>query len=103
MYGYLLESLGIFTRESMKSRKCLDGHNQFTNRWVKTVFQYHMSNENIIIMRAEVIPSQRPNEKRPYPMGCSFWDIRKGHGCPLHLHGRVSMLHIIIAVKPEHL
>ena len=67
VYEYLVESPGVFTRESMKSRKSLEAHNQFTNGWVKTVFYYRIANENIVILRAEVIPSQRLNEKPHVP------------------------------------
>lgn len=37
IYNYLVNSLGIFTREVMKNHKSLDAHNQFNSSWARTV------------------------------------------------------------------
>ena len=65
VYDYLINSPGIFTRESMKSRKSLEAHNQFVCGWVRTVFCYTAKTN--VILKADVMPSQRLNESPHIP------------------------------------
>ena len=67
VYTYLVETPGVFTREAMKNRKSLQAHNQFASGWVKTVFHYRVPSSDVIIMKAEVTPSQRLNEEPHVP------------------------------------
>ena len=46
----------------MKNRKSLAGHNQFTSGWVRIVYHYQNIGSNFMILKAEVMPSQRLNE-----------------------------------------
>jgi len=63
VYTYLIDTPGVFTRESMKNRKSLEAHNQFSSGWVQTVFHYvPSSSSDIFIMKADVKPSQRLND-----------------------------------------
>ena len=62
IYHYLVETPGIFTRESMKSRKSLEAHNQFISGWVRTVYHYQKTGSNFVILKTEVMPSQRLNK-----------------------------------------
>ena len=47
---YLIDTPGVFTRESMKNRKSLEGHNQFSSGWVQTVFHYVPSSSSDIFI-----------------------------------------------------
>ena len=67
VYAYLVETPGIFTREAMKNRKSLEAHNQFISGWVKTVFYYQVPSSDVMIMKAEVTPSQRLNDEPHLP------------------------------------
>ena len=62
VFDYLLNTPGVYTRESMKNRKSLEAHNQFTSEWVRTVFLYQEKGALVSILKAEVTPSQRLNE-----------------------------------------
>ena len=37
---YLIETPGVFTRESMRNRRILEAHTQFESGWVKTVLDF---------------------------------------------------------------
>ena len=67
IYHYLVETPGIFTREFMKSRNSLDTHNQFISGWVRTVYHYQKTGSNFVILKVEVMPSQRLNEEPHVP------------------------------------
>ena len=49
----------------MKNRKSLEAHNQFISGWVRTVYHYQKIGLNFMILKVEVMPSQRLNEN-PY-------------------------------------
>ena len=59
---YLEETSGVFTRVSMKNRKSLEAHNQFISGWVRTVYHYQKTGSNFVILKTEVMPSQRLNK-----------------------------------------
>ena len=68
IYVYLIETPGVFTRESMKNRKSLEAHNQFISGWVRTVYHYQKIGSNFMILKADVMPSQRLNENPHLPL-----------------------------------
>lgn len=63
VYDYLINTPGVFTREAMQNRKSLEAHNQFTSGWVRTVRHYSVPHKSIVILKAEVTPSQRVNDE----------------------------------------
>ena len=64
VYSYLVETPGVFTREAMKNRKSLEAYNQFISGWVRTIYAYKKNKKsNFMVLKAEVTPSQRLNEK----------------------------------------
>ena len=68
IYDYLVNTPGIYTREAMKNRKSLEAHNQFSSGWVRTVIHYNVpAKKQIILMKADVMPSQRLNETPHVP------------------------------------
>ena len=67
IYHYLVETPGVFTRETMKNKKSLEAHNQFISGWVRTVYHYQKTGSNFVILKAEVMPSQRLNEDPHVP------------------------------------
>ena len=67
VYQYLIDTPGVFTRESMKNRKSLDAYNQFVSGWVRLVFYFQKRNSNFLILKAAVMPSQRINEEPHIP------------------------------------
>ncbi len=67
VYEYLINTPGVYTRESMKNRKSLEAHNQFVSGWVRTIFSYQKPASSIIILKAEVTPSQRLNDNPHVP------------------------------------
>lgn len=67
VYSYLVDSPGIYTKEAMKNRKSLEAHNQFISGWVRTVFHYKIPNTDFIVMKADVLPSQRVSEQPHTP------------------------------------
>ena len=62
IYVYLIETPGVFTIESIKNRK-----SQFISGWVRTVYHYHKTGSDFMILKAEVMPSQRLNESPHLP------------------------------------
>ena len=67
IYVYLIETPGVITRESMKNKKSLEVHNQFISGWARTVSHYQKIGSNFMILKAEVMPSQRLNETPHLP------------------------------------
>ena len=67
VHDYLINTPGVFTREAMKNRKSLESYNQFVSGWVRTVFIYQIKNQNFVILKAQVVPSQRLNEEPHTP------------------------------------
>ena len=63
----MIETPGVFARESMKNRKSLEAHNQFISGWVRTVYHYQKTGPNFMILQAEVMPSQRLNDNPHMP------------------------------------
>ena len=64
VYNYLLDTPGVFTKESMKNRKSLEAYNQFVSGWFRTVYAYKKEGKsNMILLKAEITPSQRLNER----------------------------------------
>jgi len=64
---YLIETPGVFTRESMRNRRSLEAHNQFESGWVKTVLYFKPTDSPHCILKADVIPSQRVNDTPHHP------------------------------------
>ncbi|KAK2180565.1 hypothetical protein NP493_437g00005 [Ridgeia piscesae] len=64
---YLIETPGVFTRESMRNRRSLEAHNQFESGWVKTVRYFKPTDSPHCILKADVIPSQRVNDTPHHP------------------------------------
>ena len=62
IHVYLIETPGVFIRESMKNRKRVEARNHFVSSWVKTVYHYQKIGSNFMIVKAEVMPSQTLNE-----------------------------------------
>ncbi|XP_041371313.1 uncharacterized protein LOC121384798 [Gigantopelta aegis] len=67
VYSFLIESPGVFTRESMKAYKSLEAHNYFLSGWVQTVLNYQPPDSIHIVLRADVRPSQRLNDEPHHP------------------------------------
>ncbi|XP_076090454.1 uncharacterized protein LOC143062652 isoform X1 [Mytilus galloprovincialis] len=67
VYSYLIDSPGVYTRESMKAFKSLEAHNFFISGWVQTVFHYLTEKGAPFILKADVKPSQRVNEDPHHP------------------------------------
>ena len=67
VYEYLINTPGVFTKEAMQNRKSLEAHNQFVSGWVRTVYLYKNMKMPFTLMKAEVTPSQRLNEKPHNP------------------------------------
>ena len=61
IYHYLVETPDVFRKESMKNRKSLEAHSQFTSGWVRTVYHYQKTGSNFVTLKAEIIQSQRLN------------------------------------------
>ena len=55
IYHYLVGTPALFTRESMKNRKSLEGNNQFVRGWVKTVYHYQKFGSSFVNLKAKVI------------------------------------------------
>ena len=70
-----IETPSVFTTESMKNRKSLELHNQFISCWVRTVYQYQKIGSDFMILKPEVMPSQRLNENPHLP-----WVAKKLRG-----------------------
>ena len=57
LYTYLIDSVGQFTKETLKAYKSLEAYNYFYNGYVQTVLNYQSS--NFIILTVKVNPSQK--------------------------------------------
>ena len=57
VYDYLINTPGIYTKETMKTRKSLEAHNQFVSGWVGVV-KVMQTEENIYLLTATVLHSQ---------------------------------------------
>lgn len=49
IYGYLIDTKGIYTKETLRAYKSLDAYNYFFNGYVRTV--YHLSRAGHDILR----------------------------------------------------
>ena len=58
IYTYLIDTKGVFTKESLKAYKSLDAFNYFLSGHVRTIF-YHECSSKVAILKAEVNPSQK--------------------------------------------
>ncbi|XP_060581618.1 uncharacterized protein LOC132738170 [Ruditapes philippinarum] len=67
IHNYLIETPGVYTRESMKNYKSLEAHNYFRSGWVETVFMYKPSDSQYTLMKASVKPSQKLNDDHYCP------------------------------------
>ncbi|XP_053391418.1 uncharacterized protein LOC128554195 [Mercenaria mercenaria] len=65
VYEYLINTPGVHTKEAMRNRKALEATNQFQSGWVRTVL-FHATSK-CVILRAEVMPSQRTNDNAHNP------------------------------------
>ena len=61
VHDYLINTLGVYTREAMKNCNDFEMHRQFASGWVQTVLFYQESCNSTL--KADVIPSRRLNEK----------------------------------------
>ena len=59
VYQYLIESPGNFISKSMANRKSLKAYNLFISGWVRTIYHLDINDNKIIVMKADVTPSQR--------------------------------------------
>ena len=69
----------------MKNRKSLEAHNQFSSGWVRTVMHYNVpAKKQVILMKADVMPSQRLNETPHVPWVAISGGSSMGHvgQCP---------------------
>ena len=55
IYNVLIETPVAFTRESVKNRSSLEGHNQFFSGWVRTVYNYQKFGSNVMILKGHAI------------------------------------------------
>ena len=51
----------------MKNRKSLEACSQFISGWVRIVYHYEKIGSNVMVLKAEVMPSQRLNENPHLP------------------------------------
>ena len=77
---YNISFKGVFTRESMKSRKGLEAHNYFKSGWVESVL-CHQTDKIKIILTSEVRHSQALNEEklRPWVVASNTGNILCAH------------------------
>jgi len=60
VYNYLINSKGLYTKESLKCYKSLEAYNYFASGHVQTVYVYESSDENkYAIQMAKANPSQK--------------------------------------------
>ena len=57
VYDYLIDKLGVYTNETMKSKKSLEAHNQFVSGWVGVV-KVMQTEENVYLLTAKVLHLQ---------------------------------------------
>ncbi|XP_045180321.2 uncharacterized protein LOC123539668 [Mercenaria mercenaria] len=67
IHNYLIETPGVYTRDSMKNYKSLEAHNYFKSGWVETVLSYKPSNSQHTLLKAFVKPSQKLNDEHYNP------------------------------------
>lgn len=66
IYGYLIDTPGTFTRESLKSYKSLEAYSFFESGWVDTCWM-HTTSSGLVVLKSKVIPSQRITEEPHQP------------------------------------
>lgn len=62
LYTYLIDTPGVFTRESMKNKKSLEAYLYFQSGWVENVLSCHIPQTRYTLLHANVKPSQRVND-----------------------------------------
>ena len=64
LYTYLIDSVGIFTKEKLKAYKSLEAHNYFFNGHVRTVPSHQTTvSSKFVVLTATVNPSQKAADK----------------------------------------
>ena len=64
IYEYLIETLGQYTKESLKANKSLEAYSTFTYGHVKEVSYHPVADSSPFrLLKAQVIPSQRLRDK----------------------------------------
>ena len=87
VYQCLIESPGNFTRKSMANRKSLKAYNLFISGWVRTIYHLDISDNKNIVMKADVIPSQRVHATPQVP----WVALSKKQGTVLFAHCSMLM------------
>ena len=64
MHDYLINTLGVYTIEAMENRKSREMHRQITSGWVQIVLFCQEKESCSSILKADVTPSERLNEKK---------------------------------------
>ena len=66
IYNYLIEYPSVFSKESLKAYKLLEGHNFFISGHVQGAYyqDFSSTNQEFCFIKSEVLPSQRQGSKQ---------------------------------------
>ena len=91
IYNYLIDTKGLFTKESLKANKSLKAFNFLHSGHVRTVYYFQgVLNQWIHSVDCKSKPKPEKPKWPPWDMGCGEEAGWHSYNRALRLHGRVS-------------
>ncbi|CAL9689976.1 unnamed protein product [Knipowitschia caucasica] len=81
LYTYLIDTPGVFTRESMRNKMSLEAYIYFQSGWVENILCHFIPQTRHTLLLADVKPSQRVNDQphKPWVALTAEGKVTAGH------------------------
>lgn len=84
IWTYLIHTPGIYTAESMKAYKSMDGYNFFVSGHVKAILYHAIADSPVCLVKTTVIPSQKVTDKKQWHQCWVCLDKQTGYVITAH-------------------